>query len=62
MTKFEDPAFQTWLQALPAQGYPRDWIRNNLSSLRQAYETKQGAPMPPCPQPPSKPRDRYEEL
>ena len=62
MTKSDDPAFTVWLQSLPKLGYPRDWIRHNMPALKRAYETRQGAPMPPCPPPPSRPQDRYEEL
>lgn len=56
-------SIEAWLATLPGLGYPRDWIRRNLSALEQVYRDTRGEPMPPCPPPPDrKVRDRYEEL
>lgn len=55
--------FESWLSALPKQGYDRDWIRRNLPSLERAWRETRGAPMQPSPPPPGRAvRDRYEEL
>ena len=57
-----DPAFELWLQALPALGYPRIWVRNNLAALQKRYRETGGAEMPPCPEPSPEPYDPYREL
>lgn len=57
-----DADFETWLQALPSQGYPRDWIRNNLVVLEQHYRSTSGAPMKPCPEPTRPPYDPYKGI
>lgn len=57
-----DPAFDTWLRALPALGYERDWVGRNLPMLRRVYDQTGGAPMKPCPPPTRKAQDRYAEL
>ena len=53
--------FDAWLQTLPALGYDRDWIRRNEAALRSRFATDT-SPMPPCPQPTVRVKDRYEEL
>ncbi|WP_235522979.1 hypothetical protein [Novosphingobium sp. Leaf2] len=57
-----DAPFQTWLATLPALGYERIWISNNLPGLRKRFDDTGGAAMPACPAPPERARDRYEEL
>lgn len=54
--------FQAWLNTLPALGYDRLWITNNVHSLRERFNADP-SPMQPCPPPPeAKRRDRYAEL
>lgn len=54
--------FDAWLAHLPALGYDRLWIGNNMPSLRKRFEADPQARMPECPAPPERSRDRYEEL
>lgn len=54
--------FQAWLTTLPALGYDRQWINHNLPALRKRFTDTAGAAMSPCPPPPERSRDRYEEL
>lgn len=57
--------FQTWLAHLPALGYGRLWIGNNLPALRQRFEDSPTTPMPQCPEqsPENRgPLARFEEL
>lgn len=60
MANSTDAEFEIWLAALPNLGYPRDWIGHNIPALRVQFE--RGEQMKPCPPPPARSRDRYEEL
>ena len=64
MTRMEtsDPAFEAWLQALPALGYDRHWVRRNIAVLRKRYVESGGAAMPPCPPPTAKRYDPYRDI
>lgn len=63
MANSTDADFAVWLAALPALGYGRNWIGNNMPALRKRFRETQGAPMPACPPPPEpRTRDRYEEI
>ena len=62
MANSTNPAFETWLASLPALGYDRAWIGHNLPALRKRFVEMGDTPMPPCPPPPERQRDRYEEI
>jgi hypothetical protein len=62
MTNLIDAPFEAWLAHLPALGYDRLWIGNNLPALRKRFQEDPGTRMPECPTPPERARDRYEEL
>lgn len=62
MLSSTDPGFQAWLATLPALGYDRLWIGHNLPALMTRYQANPSAPMQPCPPPPERARDRYEEI
>ncbi|WP_138921273.1 hypothetical protein [Novosphingobium pentaromativorans] len=61
MTTF-DPALEAWLKSLGSLGYPRDWVRNNMTVLVERFHKNGGAEMPRCPDPTPEPYDPYKGL
>lgn len=54
-------SFETWLATLPALGYDRHWVQRNLPALKARFDNDP-SPMKPCPPPPTRNVNRYDEL
>lgn len=57
-----DPKLDAWMQKMAGLGYDRQWVHHNYEALLKRYRDTQGAPMPPCPEPPRREYDPYREL